>query len=420
MLSPFNRSYFDLPAVIDPPDYYCITVKVPKDPKHLAAFYGVMYDLSQWINWQRDTGHNAVLAANVWKKIFQELKISDCSGPIPPTPTIQESEAISMPEFRTVCDSGKDYLEWKACTCPETWIRLANESEIGNPAQPGGGLPQPQPGGGCQLYPFQFNANSLWLAPFVVNTGDTITINDASGAGQGGALAYWACVDGEVYFAGACSGLNVTDSGDPAPSINHGELVVKIGATYFEAKPGSFITVPGSVVNSPVYIQANFPLSGAQGSYSGHLTVCNNQSGQWTQTFNFAVATGGWAISGGPSAIWQPGIGYTPNNGYAGWTVQISFVALHATQIGLVQLHFLFNGTAGNGRIEIYGGSTTMFTTGSYNPSGSPQVISTTTPATISAGDHITLYVSSNNSGDVDVEAIYSVVIAGTGVNPFM
>lgn len=60
-----------LPDVIDP-DRICITINVPNEPRHLQAFWGALWELCYWFNWQRDLDHRGAAVADVWKSVWYE------------------------------------------------------------------------------------------------------------------------------------------------------------------------------------------------------------------------------------------------------------------------------------------------------------------------------------------------------------
>lgn len=60
---------FTLPAVIDPPRV-CVRLMIPNDPDHLRAFWGTLWELTFWNNWQRDPDHKGAALAAVWKDVL--------------------------------------------------------------------------------------------------------------------------------------------------------------------------------------------------------------------------------------------------------------------------------------------------------------------------------------------------------------
>jgi hypothetical protein len=59
-----------IPDVIDPPESMEMTLCIPKNRDHMAAFFGALYSLTEWNSWQQDgTTHGKELAA-VWWRYF--------------------------------------------------------------------------------------------------------------------------------------------------------------------------------------------------------------------------------------------------------------------------------------------------------------------------------------------------------------
>lgn len=62
---------FPLPFVVDPTETICVTINVPADENHQAAFWGAFSELIHWFNWQRDAAHTGAAAAAVWRNEYQ-------------------------------------------------------------------------------------------------------------------------------------------------------------------------------------------------------------------------------------------------------------------------------------------------------------------------------------------------------------
>ena len=189
------------------------------------------------------------------------------------------------------------------------------------PGQPAGGFfGQPQPGAGsgvpvpgaCQTYHAQIAANSQWVSPATVSTGDTIELIGVQGATNDpdASVAIWRCPDGEQFFAGACVGFATTVSTDPLPASNHLRLIVKIGSTYYDIL-GSVFTVPGGHTNDQVILQVNDSnLTNNSGTLTCDVEVCYNANPTWTHSFDFAINPGPftpWLTN----AVWISGVGWS-------------------------------------------------------------------------------------------------------------
>jgi len=295
MQSPFSKSFFDLPDPVDPGEYWCVTIKVPKSAKHMQAFMGVIYDLTQWINWQRDRAHTGTLAARVWKPIWQAIKFQECSG----ESTQLYEEVNDMVAFRQDCDCN---LFVKCCDGTEKQVLLKGQASP--PGQPGAGSPQPAPGGGTQQYCNKLRANSKLLIPTLVNTGDVITIDSASGAGNDNTTLLWYCPDGQHFALNLCGGGQSTYGPDPLPTAFHMAIILNIAGVFYDIMAGP-ITVPGGVSNGQAYLQVNDGnIFDNSGDYDVCLTVTNNQTvtSTWRHLFLGGAGKGSLVI---------PATGYT-------------------------------------------------------------------------------------------------------------
>lgn len=294
-----------LPAVIDPAERYCFQISVPKDVHHLAAFRGALLSLASAYNWQDDEAHTAKEVAKVWKNIY--FAVMTCDGSQNPL-HYSYDEDVDM-GIRIDCDC----KAWIPC-CDGTEKQLATVDMITAPGQPGGGQPQPQPGGGQQCYEGSFHANEAWLLPTLVSAGDTVSISQMTGAGSSNGLA-WFCPDGSIYFAGVCAGAGTTDPADVAPTIDHMAIIALIDGTYYRANAGQVITVPGGVTNAQVVVRANSNgLTGNSGSYSAKICVTNNQAGAWSHHLDFRLSPYGFVAYNASGvdgyASWVPGSGW--------------------------------------------------------------------------------------------------------------
>ena len=302
-----NWPGYHLPDTIDPKDYYCFEIHVPKDPWHVAAFLGTLHDLTNWFNWQRDTAKRGKDAATVWRNIWVNLRPKDCT----PQPCLSGIEQEDFMPLRVDCNCN---VFVTCCDGTEKQILTADQVKalIAGPQQ--NGAPQPQPGGGCQPYNITINGGQLQLIPTIVSTGDTIEIMSATGASTQDGLD-WQCPDGEIYFAGACVGGGITDASAYVPTANIGKPVLFLNGSYYDLVIGTPFTVPSGITNkAPMLILNYVPSNTVSGQVECNVQVCNNAVARFTHHFNLRTAPGPFIIDdqgGNSNAAWTPGTGYT-------------------------------------------------------------------------------------------------------------
>lgn len=299
---PDIKSRWVLPQTVHPETYRKFVICVPNERFYIAAFQGLLIELTYSKNWQRDFAHTAAIVSRVWQDALASVLCDDCAEII-----ITGESDYEM----SICEQLRFHNGKLQGLCCGEWTDITGQTgiEIGGPGQPGDGAPQPDEGGGCQTYHASFAANSQWLVPTVVNAGDTIAFSNPDGSGQDGTVSPWRCPDGLTFFAGACVGLGGTSGGDPAPAINHMALVAEIDGVYYPAFSGT-ITVPGGVVNAPITIQANdSDLSDNSGSYALDIEVCNNVPEVWSHLLDFQISPHGFVVVSG-NGVWTPGVGF--------------------------------------------------------------------------------------------------------------
>lgn len=73
-----NFSRYKIPDEINPPGVCCICVPVPDSREYRAQFHGAIWRMGIQSHYERDTAHSAKLVAAVWRKIWEDLQVSDC------------------------------------------------------------------------------------------------------------------------------------------------------------------------------------------------------------------------------------------------------------------------------------------------------------------------------------------------------
>lgn len=303
-----DKSRWTLPDVVHPTTYRRFVVCVPNNRFYIAAFQGLLVELTYSKNWQRDSLHTAAQVSRVWQHALENVLCDDCGEII----RVEESDyQMSICEQLRFVDGKLQGL------CCGEWVDIDGQESFppGGGGQPGGGTSQPEPGG-CETYHANMQASGKYYVPTIVSTGDTIEIQNDSGAGNDGIVGPWHCPDGSSFFAGAClGGTGGPYFADPLPATDHMQLIANIGGTFYEIY-GSVFTVPGGHTNVAVYIQANdSDLTDNAGDYTFDIEVCNNAAALWVREIDFTLTPGGFTPRGTPTfnipaGVWIPGSGW--------------------------------------------------------------------------------------------------------------
>lgn len=115
-----NEHGYLIPDTIEPAESYCITIQVPKDDLHVAAFWGALETLAEWYNWQRDEGHSGADVAQVWQAVVKSTKANfiegcmDCDGIedcLETSPTITTIEGDVINNTTTITTNTNELTE---------------------------------------------------------------------------------------------------------------------------------------------------------------------------------------------------------------------------------------------------------------------------------------------------------------------
>lgn len=72
------RPNFPIPEIIDPPRK-CLCIEIPWTNDHKQVFAGLLWELTQWFNWQRDEAKSGKPLAAVYRDVFNSIDWSDMS-----------------------------------------------------------------------------------------------------------------------------------------------------------------------------------------------------------------------------------------------------------------------------------------------------------------------------------------------------
>lgn len=294
---PFAK--WPLPGVVNPPGRKLITLCIPDEPAHIAAFRGALLSLASASKWQDDTLHTAKDVANVWKEVI-----------------VDEGSCL---EFRQddchlyMVVNGIETLIYNGQECIDA---LINEGYL-NPGVPNDSI-GPKPSGTCIPYSFDLQVYEEFYIPQLVSSGDTLSFSNLTGGTTDllGLDVFWYCPTGAAYLLGACSGPRGSAvTGDPLQTAPHLSLIVRIGSSYYDVIGDGTFVVPEGITSQPCAVLLNISRTlgiTASGNVRGILTYCQNA--QWCYDFDFTTSSGNWSSAAGYSSIWSNGNGWQGND----------------------------------------------------------------------------------------------------------
>jgi len=216
-----------------------------------------------------------------------------------------------------------DGENWETIDLADCITDLSNDAILqaiqdGTLQRPGGqpsgsNPPDPQT---CVTYHVSLPANSQWHLPSAFSLGQTIIVENLSGAWSDGDIG-WFCPDGATFTLGACNdGGRRHDEGDVLnPGAYHMALVMKAGETYYPAPTSLFTNESGTTALDVIFQANDGSLADNTGSIEFDVTVCSPTC-LW---IDFESSMGGWRPSddpnwGIPPAEWIEGIGWQSVN----------------------------------------------------------------------------------------------------------
>jgi len=419
-----------LPEVVHPVGTRCYKVHVPDDRAYIGAFLGAMFLLTKPYAWADDPSHTAIEVGAVWRGIFDSLIAGNCDRiENPPQAGVDEGENLirQNPDNPCILETSINGTDW----CQFADLSLC----VPQGSQPGTGQDQP-PAGGCAQYQGSMNGNALWLLPTNVTTGDTIEVTGASGVTYDGGNLDWHCPGGDVFFAGFCTGVTFVHALNPLPSIPEMKLIASIGGVFYDVYNGVF-TVPGGISNQPVTFQVNHSdITGDGGQLQFTVKVCNNQSANWTHTFNFLANDGGFTNiaypAGQDTAAWTSAVGWEAVDcvnlsGPAVYTILAIQKALAATTI--TNFDMTYDATLGANpagdqtRVNLRSGGTDHFVIAEAPRAGTNLTDSWVGNVSgVTAIQIYPIFAFADGGGTCDSSpaiTLKSITISGTGIDPF-
>jgi len=277
----------------------------------LPYVLGCLFQLTLSTTWQASTQDellSALQAANDLILIFTLAKDGCAVGPTGP-------EGISGDEMCCCLRMQDGVLQLFSCG---EWTDVPgwDKSAIA-PNQPGVGAIQPA-SGQCQNFTGAIGPTNPWLLPVPVNAGDVVTVTNLNGSWSPSAFTtIWLCPDGNLFFAGVCvDGTQAFDSGAPMPTAPLNGTVLFDGTNYYDvsmaANPNTpvAITIASGVSNAQLVVRCNFHGgTDPAGEVLFGIQVCNNNTPNWSSTFDFTLTNGSW-IESELTGHWTPGQGW--------------------------------------------------------------------------------------------------------------
>jgi len=68
-----KRSYFPLPPPDEIERYTCVMLSIPDTEGYRVALFSTLYMLTQWFNWERDSGKRGKIVADIWKEVVDNM-----------------------------------------------------------------------------------------------------------------------------------------------------------------------------------------------------------------------------------------------------------------------------------------------------------------------------------------------------------
>lgn len=401
------RAKWVLPDEVNPDGRKLVTLCIPDDPQHIAAFRGALWALASAYNWQDDIAHTAKEVAQVWREVIEdegscmEFRQDDCHL------------YININGIETLIYNGQECIDENIRNGK---LAVANSGYQGIPAS-----------GACHTYQLLLKPGQTYVLPNVVNTGDTITLSNWRGGATdwGSASVFWICPSGTAYALGACSDVarvNTTYGTDPLQTAPHLAVIAQIGSTYYDVwssssgiTPGTF-TVPAGIVNQPLRLLMNIGLGvalTATGEMWGEVTVCAVPS--WCKQWDFSTGSNqGWTAR--YNTVLNSN-GYSDTNGSPPDSVYIDIGGLPSYTANYLELEFLSAWGGSAPRIYWQNVQDPPSYAGNSTASGTTVI---SIPISLS-GNALAIAADRNDGGQEywGSQRLQKVRLLGTGTNPF-
>jgi len=272
-----GKTRLPIPSVINPPGRRCVTIEIPDDYEHFAAFWGHFLGMTKWYTWQTDDAKSGKELAEVYRVIWDDAREKFEQGSCGVALQFRQSEACLLEVSQDGGASWQVIFNSELCafnTAKGLIDQYLDDGTLGGS--------QPKPGGDtavgfCRTFHVTLDANGRWICPVPIKANYTIQISNARGGANDGTIDDWRCPSGTVYFLGECgSGTGGTEPTDPLPALGHMRLIMRYDGTYRDAYNLTHTVSSALVGSHDLEFQVNDdPLSDNSGQYQFDLQVCN-------------------------------------------------------------------------------------------------------------------------------------------------
>jgi hypothetical protein len=390
------------------PDTTCFKVVVPNERQYLAAFFGALWELQYWFNWQRDDDHTGVEVAKVWRPLLENIEACGMDT-FRQTGCILELSRDGGESWETIYDGAACVRDGIIDAIEDGTIRAGGQPPAGGTGE----------AGQCYTYRVTLDANAKWRAPIEIGQLDTIEVSEVQGGwydGDVSRLGRWDCADGEAFALGFCQPGLTYDAGDPLPTSPHMMLIGNLAeeaAPFFPLYNTTYVVQDATPQN--LDIQANDGvLNDNAGSVTFTVTICKG----WCVEWDFTVSDCDFEkrTDATNDTIYVPGSGWIGSGAFADRT----FIT-RGFPLGSVFVHditiFIQNTFVSGDQMQIAVRRSTDFWSATY-----PFVGNAATGVTIIIDDDLSSFGTECERGGVSVANtgyLSKIRMRGSGDNPF-
>lgn len=401
-----HYSRWALPQEVHPPRFRCYQIMVPDERFYIAAFEGLLIELTYSKNWARDDAHTAAEVSRVWQEIIEANLTGPCS--------LIGADDVQFRQNGCVLEFSIDCVHWQTLYDPTLCI-----AEGASQHGPAGQLEE----GECKEFTVSLDGNGQWLLPVPVQGGYTLEITEATGGwNDGSGFSGWYCPDGKTYVLGGCTGGEAHVGGDPDPIAFHGQLIAEFGSNKVPASSGTIVIPAGEPLEDLVFYMNDPSLADNTGSISFKVKVCAEPVAIWSHVFDFTIDNQGWAERSAGEGIYVAATGWKQDD-TTGSNERCVIQKTVPGAVNILSVLVEYDWTFGSGNIAAAGHLIRTFLSGATQTavqitsqgSGQSQTLSQDLSSDLI---EVNLYACENfcTSGSV---LITKITVTGRGTDPF-